>query len=45
METRKYILAMARFWIIGEGEKFSGEVDFTEDEGSGGDKKDKKKKK
>ena len=38
MENRNYILAMARFWIVGEGEKYSGEVDFTEDD-------DKKKKK
>ena len=31
METRHYVLAQARFFIIGEGEKSSGEVDFTKD--------------
>lgn len=31
METRNYILAMGRFFILGEAEKFSGEVDFTDD--------------
>lgn len=32
MESRRYVLAMGRFYILGEAEKFSGEVDFTEDE-------------
>ena len=32
MESRRYVLAMGRFYILGEAEKFSGEVDFTEDD-------------
>ena len=31
MESRNYVLAQARFYIIGVGEKSSGEVDFTKD--------------
>jgi hypothetical protein len=31
MESRNYILAMGRFYILGEGERYSGEVDFTDD--------------
>ena len=31
METRNYILAMGRFYILGKGETYSGEVDFTDD--------------
>jgi len=42
MENRKYILAMAKFWIVGEGEKYSGEVDFTKDDSKSDDKKKKK---
>lgn len=32
MESRKSVLAQGTFYILGEGEKFSGEVDFSEDE-------------
>ena len=31
METRNYVLAMGRFYILGEAERYSGEVDFTKD--------------
>ena len=32
MENRGKVLASARFKILGEGERFSGKVDFSEDE-------------
>jgi hypothetical protein len=35
MESKGKILASSRFKIIGEGEKFTGKVDFSEDEASG----------
>jgi hypothetical protein len=36
MENRGRILAAGRFAIVGEGEKFSGQVNFTEEEASQG---------
>ena len=35
MENKGKVLASSRFKILGEGEKFSGKVDFSEDEASG----------
>ena len=35
MESKGKVLASSRFKILGEGEKFSGKVNFTEDEASG----------
>ena len=35
MESRGKVLASSRFKILGEGEKFSGKVNFTEEEASG----------
>lgn len=32
MENRHYVLAMGRFYILGQAEKHSGKVDFTKDE-------------
>jgi hypothetical protein len=35
MENKGKVLASSRFKILGEGEKFTGKVDFTEDEANG----------
>lgn len=35
MESKGKVLASSRFKILGEGERYSGKVDFTEDEASG----------
>jgi hypothetical protein len=35
MESKGRVLASSRFKILGEGEKFTGKVNFTEDEASG----------
>jgi len=35
MESKGKVLASSRFKIIGEGERFTGKVNFTEDEASG----------
>ncbi len=35
MENRGKVLASSRFKIVGEGERFTGKVDFSEDEASG----------
>jgi hypothetical protein len=35
MESKGKVLASNRFKVLGEGEKFSGKVNFTEDEASG----------
>ena len=35
METKGKQLATAKFKILGEGEKYSGKVNFTEDEANG----------
>jgi hypothetical protein len=35
MENKGKVLASSRFKILGEGEKFSGKVDFSEDEANG----------
>ena len=35
MENKGKILASSRFKILGEGERFTGKVDFSEDEASG----------
>ena len=35
MESRGKVLASSRFKILGEGEKFTGKVNFTEDEANG----------
>jgi len=35
MESKGKVLASSRFKILGEGEKFTGKVNFTEDEASG----------
>lgn len=35
IENRGSVLASARFKILGEGERFSGKVDFSEEEASG----------
>lgn len=35
MESRGKVLASSRFKILGEGEKFKGKVDFTEEEADG----------
>jgi hypothetical protein len=35
MESKGKVLASSRFKILGEGEKFSGKVNFTEDEANG----------
>ncbi len=35
MESKGKVLASSRFKILGEGEKFSGKVDFSEDEANG----------
>ena len=35
MESKGRVLASSRFKILGEGEKFTGKVDFSEDEASG----------
>jgi hypothetical protein len=32
MESRGTILSSGKFWILGEGEKFSGQVDFSDEE-------------
>lgn len=36
MENRGKVLASGRFKILGEGEKFTGKVNFSEEEASGG---------
>lgn len=35
MESKGKVLASSRFKILGEGEKFNGKVDFSEDEANG----------
>lgn len=35
MESKGKVLASSRFKILGEGERFSGKVDFTEEEANG----------
>ena len=40
MENRGKILAAGRFAIVGQGEKYSGRVDFTEDESKAADQED-----
>ena len=35
MESKGKVLASSRFKILGEGEKFTGKVDFSEDEANG----------
>jgi hypothetical protein len=35
MESKGKVLASSKFKILGEGEKFNGKVDFSEDEASG----------
>jgi hypothetical protein len=35
MESKGKVLASSRFKILGEGERFSGKVDFSEDEANG----------
>ena len=35
MESKGRVLASGRLKILGEGEKFTGKVNFTEDEASG----------
>jgi hypothetical protein len=35
MESKGKVLASSRFKILGQGEKFSGKVNFTEDEANG----------
>jgi hypothetical protein len=35
MESKGKVLASNRFKVLGDGEKFSGKVNFTEDEASG----------
>ena len=37
MENKGKVLASSRFKILGEGERFSGKVNFSEDEANGGD--------
>jgi hypothetical protein len=37
LESRGSILAVGKFWIIGEAEKYSGKVDFSEEDTKGGD--------
>lgn len=36
MESKGKVLCSARFKILGEGEKYNGKVDFSEEEASGG---------
>jgi hypothetical protein len=36
VESKGAILASGKFWILGEGEKFSGEANFSEDEAKNG---------
>ena len=48
IENKGTVYASARFKILGEGEKFSGKVNFSEDEAEGkdnGDSDDSAKKK
>ena len=40
IESKGSVLASTRFKILGEGEKFSGKVNFSEDEAEGKEKKD-----
>ena len=35
MESKGRVLASGRFRILGEGEKFNGKVNFSDDEASG----------
>ena len=35
IENKGKVLASSRFKILGEGEKFTGKVDFSEDEANG----------
>jgi hypothetical protein len=35
MESKGKVLASSKFKIVGEGEHFTGKVDFSEDEASG----------
>jgi hypothetical protein len=35
IENKGKVLASGRFKILGEGEKFTGKVDFSEDEAAG----------
>jgi hypothetical protein len=37
IENRGAILSTGKFWIVGEGEKFSGKVDFSEEDTKGSD--------
>lgn len=36
LESRGAILSSGSFWILGEGEKYTGQVDFSEDEAKNG---------
>lgn len=45
IENKGTVYASTRFKIIGEGEHFSGKVNFSEDEADGGDSDDSAKKK
>jgi hypothetical protein len=40
MESKGKVLASNRFKILGEGERYSGKVDFSEEEANGGEKKE-----
>jgi hypothetical protein len=40
MENRGKILAATRFAIVGQGDKYSGRVDFTEEESQAQDQQD-----
>ena len=40
MENKGRVLASNRFRILGQGERYTGKVDFSEEEASGGSKEE-----
>jgi hypothetical protein len=40
MESKGRVLASNRFRILGQGERYTGKVDFSEEEASGGAKEE-----
>jgi hypothetical protein len=40
MENKGRVLASSRFRILGQGERYNGKVDFSEEEAAGGAKEE-----
>jgi len=40
MENKGKVLASSRFRILGQGERYNGKVDFSEEEAAGGSKEE-----